>query len=127
MNIERDLATTLFVGTSLIAAVFVFGYTALDKEKTYKEKTRELSSITQQAVYLSAGEDRIWSLQEQREFLDATSLKNVILTENVGIYLVPSRAINNSVDVLTISSTYLGNINHAALESYITQKTAQKD
>mgnify|MGYP001565997886 FL=1 len=96
-----------------------------------KPKPKDIDAIVQQTIALSAGEDKIWSLQEQREFLNETPLKDKILPEGAGIYLIPNYL--NRVNIYLGASrgdnskeNYLGSINRLTLENYITKNTTQQ-
>ena len=129
-NINYPLISLSFV---LVAGGVAGTGLAIEREIKGRREIKENSTIIQQAIALSAGEDKIWSIQEQRDFLNEMPLRDGVLVENTGMSLIP-RA--NGVDVYTriisnfgrnrfLPENYLGNIEYTTFKSYVTKKTAQ--
>jgi len=122
--------TAGLVGTAFALSLVIFGYTISYPSNKNKEQINETSALIKQAVFLSAGEDRIWSLSEQSQFLrEMPSLKETVLTEGIGIYLVPEK---DRAHVFTSApkfetgsfpQRYLGSLDRANLENYVTKNT----
>lgn len=118
------LLTLIGVATLIYSA---FGLPIFFTERT--QKRLEINSLADQAVALSAGEDRIWQIHEQRQFLnDLLPKSDRVLVEGAkGMYL----ALNGKESVHVYAGTlrsgeeYLGTLDRAILESYVSRKSAQ--
>src|SRR3989338_427739 len=85
-NINYPLISLSFV---LVAGGVAGTGRAIEREIKGRREIKENSTIIQQAIALSAGEDKIWSIQEQRDFLNEMPLRDGVLVENTGMSLIP--------------------------------------
>ena len=123
-----------FLGYTLL---FLMGLTilALPPAMYYGGKNKEVNQkLIKRTIEVSAGQDRIWSQTEKREFLDSNGLYGVIMQEGEDIYFRPNSShdvdviagynLENNGSVLVGSSAKsgrkIGTINQKNLEQYIT-------
>jgi len=100
------------------------------EQKIYNERRVELG----RAIKISAGEDRIWNMQEKREFLDYIGI-NSIIQEGQEVYFRQSKGekigvvlgfnLENDGGFLTGSSaksgTVVGTIDRPKLQDYLSR------
>ena len=69
--------------TGVLAGIVTVAMTSSNSES----RRQSLDEKANQAMAISAGSDRIWSVYEQRAFMDEMGLTNVILPEQNSLYL----------------------------------------
>ncbi|MAG37812.1 hypothetical protein CMI45_00285 [Candidatus Pacearchaeota archaeon] len=84
---KSETLITGFLSTVILALIGVTGGLVVSNIGVREEKINSLENVGRQAMVASAGEDRIWSDDEKREFLDEIGLKHSILQEGQDIYL----------------------------------------
>ncbi len=78
---------------------------------------KELSSLVKQAISISAGQDKIWSQNEKKKFLEKNELDYFFLQKENNIFCQPD-AYENGVKLYS-GKTYLGLITKKNLQNYI--------
>ena len=136
------LKYNLLIGSSILSLIILHHYTSISLD-TKSQKIRETTKLLHNALNISAGPDKIWSIAEQRRFLNEMPLKSDrVLIEGGGIFFVPNEDnvniyLNINIYLNTINRTelygdrhiisdnHLGNLDRRTLESYISRNTAQ--
>lgn len=104
------------IGGVAACLVGLFYFNKLNHDKRY------MKNLGKEAIALSAGEDRSWSIEEQLSFLKANGIEDIVIKE-IPIFNYKSDRVDVYDDVYRHYSfdreNYFGAISRETLEDYI--------
>ena len=121
--------------------VFILaGSLALSGCKNLEERRKDIQGnmpeLSREAIAISAGEDRLWSQKEMREYFDYHGLRDMIISEgempffeydknSITVFTGPGFMSSGSAEKRTsdYSGNYTGKISRESLEKYIKEKS----